>query len=36
MPAEEVELGETPNPAPPFVDATGPVEPALVDETAPL
>jgi Protein of unknown function (DUF3618) len=36
MPAEEVELGETPHPAPPFVDATGPVEPVLVDETAPL
>ena len=34
MLAEEVELGETPNPAPPFVDATGPVEPILVDETA--
>ena len=36
MPAEEVELGETPNPAPPFVDTTGPVEPVLVDETARL
>ena len=36
MPAEEVELGETANPAPSFVDATGSVEPALVDETAPL
>ncbi len=34
MPAEEVELGQTPNPAPQFVDATGPVEPVLVDETA--
>ena len=36
MPAEEVELGETPNRAPPFVDATEPVEPVLVDEAAPL
>ena len=36
MPAEEVEIGETPNPAPPFVDATGPVEPVLVGETATL
>ena len=36
MPAEEVELGETPNPAPPFEDATGPVEPVLVDETVAL
>ena len=36
MPAEEVELGETPNPAPPFEDATGPTEPVLVDETVAL
>ena len=34
MPAEEVELGETPMPA--FPDVTGPVEPATVDETATL
>ena len=34
MPAEEVELGETPNAAPAFLDAAGPVEPVLVDETA--
>ncbi|HWO85653.1 MAG TPA: hypothetical protein VNN75_04095, partial [Stellaceae bacterium] len=37
MPAEEVELGETPNPAPPFVDVAPPIEPvSLVDETATL
>ena len=36
MPAEEVELGETPNPAPPFVDAAGPIEPVLVDEATTL
>jgi hypothetical protein len=35
MPAEEVELGETPNPASPFVDVAAPIEPvSLVDETA--
>jgi hypothetical protein len=34
MPAEEVDLGETPNAAPAFLDAAGPVEPVLVDETA--
>jgi hypothetical protein len=34
MPAEEVELGETPNPAPAFLDAAGPAEPVLVDEAA--
>ena len=34
MPAEEVELGETPNAAPAFLDAAGPVESVLVDETA--
>ena len=33
-PAEEVELGETPNPAPGFLDAAGPAEPVLVHETA--
>jgi hypothetical protein len=33
MPAEEVELGETPNPAPGFLDAAGPAEPVLVHET---
>jgi hypothetical protein len=36
MPAEEVELGETPAPAPAFVDVTGPVEPTTVDEAATL
>ena len=35
MPAEEVELGETPNPAPSLVDSVAPIEPVLlVDETA--
>jgi hypothetical protein len=34
MPAEEVELGETPTPAAPFVDGTEAVEPVLIDETA--
>ena len=34
MPAEEVELGETPNPAASLVDSTGPLEPVRVDETA--
>ena len=35
MPAEEVEMGETPIAAPSLVDATAPVEPvSLVDETA--
>ena len=35
MPAEEVELGETPKPAPSLVDSAGPIEPVLlVDETA--
>ena len=34
MPAEQVEMGETPNPAASFVDAATPVEPvSLVDET---
>ncbi len=34
MPAEQVEMGETPNPAPAFLDAAaGPAEPVLVDET---
>jgi hypothetical protein len=32
LPAEQVEMGETPNPAPAFVDAAGPGEPLLVDE----
>ena len=37
MPAEEVEMGETPNPTPSIVDAAAPVEPvSLVDETAPI
>jgi hypothetical protein len=37
MPAEEVEIGETPNPTPSMVDAAAPVEPvSLVDETAPI
>jgi hypothetical protein len=34
MPAEGVELGETPNPAAAFLDAAGPAEPVLADETA--
>jgi hypothetical protein len=34
MPAEAVELGETPNPAASLVDSTGPLEPVRVDETA--
>jgi hypothetical protein len=37
MPAEAVEEGETPTPAPAFADLAGPVEPvpvSLVDETA--
>jgi hypothetical protein len=37
MPAEAVEEGETPTPAPGFADLAGPVEPvpvSLVDETA--
>ena len=35
MPAEEVELGETPNPAQSLADAAAPIEPvSLVDETA--
>ena len=34
MPAEEVELGETPDPAASLVDSTGPLEPVRVDETA--
>ena len=37
MPAEEVELGETPNPDPSFVDVAAPIEPvSLVNETATL
>ncbi len=37
MPAEQVEMGETPNPAATLVDAAAPIEPvALVDETAPI
>jgi hypothetical protein len=37
MPAEEVELGETPNPAPSFVDVAAPIEPvSLVNETTTL
>jgi hypothetical protein len=37
MPAEEVELGETPNPATSFVDVAAPIEPvSLVNETATL
>ena len=34
IPAEEVERGETPNPAASLVDSTGPLEPVRVDETA--
>jgi len=34
MPAEEVELGETPKAAPAFLDAAGPAEPVLVDDPA--
>jgi hypothetical protein len=37
MPAEEVEMGETPNPAQSSADAAAPIEPvSLVDETAPI
>ena len=37
MPAEQVEMGETPNLAASSVDVAAPVEPvALVDETAPM
>ena len=36
-PAEQVEMGETPNPAATLVDVAAPIEPVtLVDETAPI